>query len=764
VTTLPDPQVPDDLPARLADEAAERLLRAADDRRDRELAALMAAHPEHAAALRRLAVELAAAEAMLDVTFAGERRDMPTEIGGPRNVRTLGEGAFGVVRRLVRRNRAAAAMAGSGIVLAVGLAFVFTYGAWKDAEAAEARSRAAANMADVRGIVGRLLQRANDPALFETARGDVMRQALSAEALTFADHLLVSDARDPVLLADRCEALQAISQVHWLLGEPEPARRAAAEAARIAAGLVASEGATPPNRGLFGAALYREGRALAQAARHDEAEPKLAEAAAHLAAAPPARFAALHADALGERAGMLPVEAAAEAEHCYRQAIAIYETLRAGGPVMAEVHQGHVTASLGLGRLLIRVRRYAEARNELEMVATDVESLPRGRLRLQSEFYDLRATVAWEIGERTSTLPDFEAASEAANAWCEMQPRRNRAHRLRVDRLRQLGRARNWLGDFEGSSEACRESVDAAEKLAALFPEDPTTATFLIDCLCDFAYMLRDRFRQQDLAEAASCIARALQVDERLGDAMLPGRHPRWVLLTTHAAIEESRGGADAGCSWAQVDGALPSSVPPYDAEVDLMLEGLTGIARWRLRTGELGEVQRRIALARTIVETRPGHRERLVEVGWLEANLAVAAGDPAAAAAAAERVAAARPTWFGLRRAADCLRLAWRAAGSGAEADGYRDRAAGLYQQVAEQLGEDVAKAPDDPRFVLPWGFSRVHLAEIAAAAGDAALARGHLTAALPLLEQVREDAQHDQWSEEAFAAGRELQRRLDR
>ena len=131
---------------------------------------------------------------------------------------------------------------------------------------------------------------------------------------------------------------------------------------------------------------------------------------------------------------------------------------------------------------------------------------------------------------------------------------------------------------------------------------------------------------------------------------------------------------------------------------------------------------------------------------------------------AAADRILAARSTWFGTRRAADCMHLAWRSAvAAGDAADGiYAERAAELYERVMKTLAPDVAKDANDPWFVLPWGCACVRSAELTAAAGDTPKARGLLAAALPMLEGVRAASPADQWDEGVMRDGLALQARL--
>jgi hypothetical protein len=303
--------------------------------------------------------------------------------------------------------------------------------------------------------------------------------------------------------------------------------------------------------------------------------------------------------------------------------------------------------------------------------------------------------------------------------------------------------------------------------MAVAFPEDPTSSSFLCNTLCGFAYVLRDRFRQQDLAEAAACVLRAIEVEAHI-PAVVTDRQQRWQLLTTLAVIETSRGAPDAGQRWAEVDAILPSADPDMDnAVLNLFLEAETGIARWRLGAGQPAEAKARLDSVRACCTARPSSNKLMVEVEWLEASIAAANGDHEAAAAAADRILEVRTTWFARRRAGDCVHLAWRLLHDRPDADAtvmasYRELAVTHYELVVRTLDPDIEQAPQDPWYVLPWGFCKLRLAELAAAVGETDAAKTLLAAALPCLEAVRSDAQIDQWDEPAFQAAVELRARL--
>jgi len=675
------------------------------------------------------------------------------------------------LRKFVRRNRAPVTMGLSALVVVTGLAVAFAYGSSKEAEAADARSAVAASQADARGVVTRLLRRANEPALFGTAQGDDVRRVLSAEALHFAEQLRASDPADLQLQGNSCEALQSVAEVHWLLGEPTQARAVATEAVRIGERLFAAEPANLRWRGLLAGSLRQLGRAIALAGNDAEAHPPLATAVEHLAvcaAADPAHYTSTYAAALREAAHTLPGQQRAQAVEMYRRAKDLYASMRVEPGRETEVRDNCFAAGIDLARALVDARKMEAAKEQLEQIAPLMAGAEPRPLRAQSEFHKLLGAVRWNLGERASTLPDFEAAAAAAEAWCRAQPRRNLAHRLRALRQADLGFTHNYLGNFDESSAAFRRSIDAAESLAQQFPDDSASFSFLCSNLCRFAYVLRDRFRLRDLAEAAACIERAIEVETRIPASVVTDRPPRWQLLATLAAIEESRGAEDAARRWAAVADNLPAwETIGDDVGLNLYLEAVLGIARMRLAAGDPAAVEAGLAAARECVEAHPDHNKLMVEVERLQARLAAANGDHAAAAAAAQRILDLRNTWLTRLRAADCMLLAWRVARAREDADpdavdGYRDNAGLSYRMVVKTLDPDIARDPPDPWYVLPWGFAKLHLAELEAADGNTGAAKSFLAEALPRLEAVRGDAQGDQWDEPAFRAGVELQQRL--
>ena len=667
---------------------------------------------------------------------------------------SVGPPALGYrLRKFVRRRRAGIAVGTSAVVLAAGLAAAFAYGSAKDAAVRD-------HLAEVRGVVGRLLQRANDPALFGTAAGDAVRQALSAEGLRFAEGLLANAPDDPLLQRDRCGALLQVSEMHFLLGEPTPARAAAVEAVRIAEALMITVPGDADVRGLLGTALRHHGRALALADDHGAALARLRPAIEQLDAAArhdPARHAHQLAAALREAGGASSVTDPNVAIADYERALAIY----AQSPERTR-REDLVSVRLELAGALTTVRRFEAAQQQLAAAEPELADVQMDRQRLTSQFHYLRGRLRYALGERATTLPDFEAAAAAAIAWRDAQPRRNLAHVLVCDRLAGLGMARNYVEDFTGSSAAYRDAIAAAEEFVRQFPDDRGAPTKLVRCLLDHAFVLRDRFRRRDLDEAAACIERAIEVDAALPPEVVSTRQPRWRLLAMLAEVETSRGSERRARLWREVEALLPPLVATSDNVRDHLLGAYVEVARTHLEAGEHTAAEPLLETARTCCLEHPQHHKRRIEVEWLIANCAAARGDFAAAGECGERIAKIRTNWFGYRRAGDCHRIAWHAAIDPDRRRRHRDRAAEYYRQVVKALAADVERYRDDPWYVLPWGFAQVHLAAIDSDRGDPAAARGWLEVALPALEAVRAEAHADLWDEAAWRGGLDLRESL--
>src|SRR6185369_18008917 len=98
------------------------------------------------------------------------------------------------------------------------------------------------------------------------------------------------------------------------------------------------------------------------------------------------------------------------------------------------------------------------------------------------------------------------------------------------------------------------------ETMTQEFPDSPTCLIDQCTVLREYAQVLWDRFRREDLAEAKACAAKATAVNDRIPKDADAGRQPRWQLLAMQAGIADSLGEPDAGALWQQVEAAMPAS------------------------------------------------------------------------------------------------------------------------------------------------------------------------------------------------------------
>ncbi|MBL9078412.1 MAG: serine/threonine protein kinase [Planctomycetes bacterium] len=670
------------------------------------------------------------------------------------------------LKRLVRRHRTAVLALGSATLVAIcSLALVLHDRRSVGAEIDAAMARADASFATATAAVERLLERANDPLIREAPEGDATRQAMLGDALSFYDRFVQERPTDPAVRARRCRALLDLTHVHVLLGEAPRANESARTTVREAEALWSEAPSDSVLRGLLGEALCEDGRARSLAGDVAGAVASFTAAIDHLAvcaADRPAQFGLLHAIALRCAANATPRQTD---ELAWLQAsLQVIEKLQSVAPA-ADIATEYVLTACDLGEVLHGSGRLAESEAVLRQAAERLPLVAAERLHLSCRVSMLRANVAFQRGERHSTLEHYQAALTAATAWEQAQPRRLEPRVLHARTLRQLGYAQNYAGDFDDSVASYRQAIAIGEEVAARMADSKGRTIELTRMLEEYSITLLDRFDRRVLADAAACAERAVILEqEASGD--VPSER-RWRFLALRAAIADARVGGGGDEYWPAVEAVLVEEPEVAGRELDQLVGTYASLARWHLDHGRLAAATRWLQKAdATIARDPPQHGKRAVEAGWLTARLAAAHADHAACAAAAERILAARSTWYGRRRAADCLHLAWRCAsrepGTEEVAAGYRDRALDSYRRVKETLEQDVAQHPDDPWFVLPWAVASIRAAELSVAAADATAARPLLAAALPRLEAVRAVTPADLFDEQVLSDGRALQAQL--
>jgi serine/threonine protein kinase len=673
------------------------------------------------------------------------------------------------LKKFVQRHRIAAtalAVVAAATILVLFLAQEYRRSFVVEIDAATAR--ADAGYAAAAGAVAALVERANDPAVRDAPQGDAVRAAMLGDALAFYERFLRDRPGEPALLAERCRALLGMTQVCWLLGDSSRATDFALQAIQDGEAAYAADRANVERRGMLGEARCRHGLARALAGDHGGASTSLQEAVAHLAAAAaawPARFARLHVIALRNAATSLPPQASGDRIAALRTALAAADSLRKVAPPVADAETEFVVTCCELASELRIAHLHTEAAAVLQPAAAALPEVTSDRHHVAWRVSWLRASVAFDAGERPLGIEHLESALATADAWEREWPDRLPPKATKCRTLRGLGFMRNYVGDFARSEEDFRAAITIGEALLGRSPGDASRARELIVVLEEYVMTLFDRGRRGVLAEAVRCIDRAVALDAEFAAAGMPGEG-RWRRLGLQAGIADALTAGGGDRHWPGVEAQMPAAPGSLDADKDGVLAIYAGLARWHLDHDRAVAAAKALALAEAWIAQDPKyHGKRTVEVGWLTARLAATRGDHATAAAAADRVLAARSSWYGRRRAADCLHLAWRIASSDPAAAGvaeaYRGKALEWYRRVRGALAADVEKDPGDPWFVLPWAVAGVRAAELSAAT-DVAAATELLAATLPRFDAVRADTPADQWDEAAYGEGKVLQAKL--
>ena len=680
--------------------------------------------------------------------------------------------------RWLRRRRAA--LAGALALLALAL------GAWSalhfsskararagEADAAEERLEAQAQAADARAeraleqatlAAEKLVARANDERMRQP-ENEAVRQALAQDALGFYDQWMSERPTERRLRVGRCRALVSLSSVHWQLGQGADALRTAAEAAAEAEELFAEAPEELELRGLLAEALRRHGRALVLEQEIGAALPRFEAAVQHLdlcnRAAP--KGYALSLSSAYRELGTTQMELGhgETALDAFRRSVQVLEEHAGAGEVDAQVHSDLAIARDTLVHYLVPAGGVEEAKAVAAAAVAGLAAVTLDVHRVTGRVHMTLSQLAQAEGDRPAALEHAALAVAAEERWYAAEPARFLPGDVLIDDLGQLAELTSKAGDWQASDRALHRGVEIADALVARFPGDASRLLRLEGVLHDAAFQLYDRLRLPDLEQAQVFIQRALDVQ---AEAMERGGKPhreRGQLLTLLALIAEARGLATEA-TWDDVAAGLTPDLDVATEKHEFDFAGWLGVAACRLQRGRLTEASAALAQAERWVGDPPRHPSQACDAAQVRSRIALALGDAAAAGAAAERILEVRPTWMGCWRAADCFfeldRHLAADESAGPPSSASRDRAAELYRQVIEAIADDARLNPEDPWFVVPWGFSTLRLAELERLSSRPEAARELLEEALPALERVAALAHRDVWQAEAFEQGQSL------
>jgi serine/threonine protein kinase len=667
------------------------------------------------------------------------------------------------LRKFVRRHRSAAVAA--TLVAVFGGGAVALWAAGRRDDVASAAAVAEARFDEAKRAADRLFERANDPRLRGVSQNDAMRQALVADALAFYDRWLRERPSDPGLRRRRIDALIALSQVHWQLGQVADAERTAEEAVADARRLLADAPADATGRPFVAEAVRRLGRARFLARQVEPAHALLTEAVQLFelcfAAAPHAHGLSLSSCLRELASACLQSDRLDDALVATRRSIEVLEGLQALGSKDPVVGRDLGIARGALVDPLLRRGGLDEAEVVLARATAELDRLTTDRARVAALVHHGAARVARARRDAAAAVHHLEAAVAAAAQWCVDEPGRLQPAISFGDYLEDLVEAHERGGAFAAADAVWQRRIELAETMVRTFPADRQQPTTLVRVLADAAQAALDRWRRPALELAAVRAARALELVTTSPDAAGMAAQ-RWYFPTLVGRIGDARGD-DTAAAWEALAAQLPTEVPAAAQHRDQIVEAWFCIGTSRWGRGDLPGAEAAVAHGERQVDGAAANAGRQrADLAWLRARVATRRGDHAGALAAVEQLLDHRGTWLGRWRAGDCLvDIAALPTLPAAEAAPLRERAADLFAAVIAELTPVVEREPDDPWQVVPFGFVHLQSARLAAAAGDEAGARAHLAIGVPALERIASDVHRDVWNEAVWLAARELAQR---
>ena len=665
------------------------------------------------------------------------------------------------LRKLVRRQRAAAIAIGAGLLIAGASWFAIRH----QQTSIENERRTAATLAEARAqqaadAIEQLLARAGDERWRRLPENDELRRAIHQDALAFYELWLRDRPQDPRLRIGRCRALVTLSSVHWQLGQGQPALATATEAVAEANALASEGPGDPARRALLADALRRCGRAHALVGDMDAATAPIVAAVEHLEAlfqADSKHHGLSLSAALRE---LVSMQDDAEARlQSGRRSVAVLETLDLTNPTVAH---DLVVARCALARQLAGARQLEAAESVLAAAAAGLPQLEEPRAWGETLVHGSFGRLRQQRNDLAGAAASLELAVRAGEQWRRAEPKRHQpADNLRQE-LRLLidvhERAQQWaLADAR-----MEQTLQLTAELVAQFPNDIQHTATHYRTLRDFVRIKWDRFRLTDLTSAAALATRAVAAHAAWESLEPQRRTHRWEPLHFVALLEDARG-EDSGAAWDRVRAELPAEPPVGQPGAHEQFSAWSGLVASYLRRDRLADAAAALAAAERIAANPP----QVAEAASLQARIALRNQDTDTALVATDRMLASRRTRLTRWRAGDYLFAAAEILASGssspaANATACRERAATLYRELVDELRASAANSPDDAWHVCPFGFAALQLASLEAAAGRQDVARSLLATALPALERIAATADRDLWRPDVLQRGQALQSQL--
>ncbi|MFG0315676.1 MAG: protein kinase [Planctomycetota bacterium JB042] len=567
------------------------------------------------------------------------------------------------LRRFVERRPGEAAAAALLALVVVGGPLAY---AWMKARALEElasrQARAERNFGLALEAVDTMLTRVGDETLRFVPEMDEVRRGLLEDALAFYRQFTEDAGEEFAVRSEAARLRVRVGQVRSSLGELDAAERATRTAIAELEELVRTRPDDGTTRRALAEAYGQLGGQLAETGRTDEAAAAAEAGLARLRAAPgpPSPEDRLVESKLVHVRGNWNFARTDVALASFREALAIADELRAEDPENVEVRVRTALSAIMLGTLLARVGEVGEAAEHsrrsvalLEGLVADDPGDRRHARTLAGTLYNLSGLLLESAPEEAE-----EQCERALEIWREERRRHPSAPRFLVE-VATVSDRLAWLEHQRGRNEdAIRRLLDTAELLRAFVAEHPRLVDGRVQlgiALNSTSVQLRRLGREEEALRVADDGADVLSsLIEEVGPSVEALHHLGGLHHNAGRAL------SDLG----DVDGASARFERAIDASTRaLELEPSFAVARLYLRNHH-----------------------------WMLAESRITAGDPAGAAAAAERLpecAEDGPEEW--RRAAGFVaRAAWLAGGGEASA-AYDRRALELLHEAAEHGWADV-------------------------------------------------------------------------
>ncbi len=598
------------------------------------------------------------------------------------------------------------------------------------AEAVTQRKRAEARSGLARRAVDDMYTQVAERWLADQPRMEQVQREFLEKARAVYEELADERDVDPVVRREAGAAYRRAGEIHFKLGQFEPAERNYRQALAIAEDLSAGALAGPSFRREQAYALQHLAELSIKTGRNRDAEECLDRSIEMLAAL--ARdvptdpdYRRSLAESLDMRGYLMRlIGRMPEAEGSFRRAVEIHDDLEREGHSTPAIMRTRGGILLSFGDVLHRngrrdeaIRNFQRAISISEGLMATATALPRHRDQLAIGLGEL-GFVQFLHGKTAEAERNIRRAVDLWQRLADDFPQIP-GHRKRLESaLNRLAIIFARTGRIKENEEALRKAINLAEALVVESPAVPDLQADLIRDLGNFGNFLNETGRPR---EAEAILRRAIDLAERLS-AGFPNINEYRVLFVAlnlynlADLLRANRRGPEAEQTYGRVI-EIMESVPANtgDALLSRLIHGgaLSSVGRYRLERRDFANagqlLERARDLCRSAEKLAPGNPDPLRLAAAVAATFArtrLAMGDKAASAAAAAEAARAATDFAraagdrpeALVEAAQLLARAAQGTGDDATQQEYNNRAVESLRQAAAKGFKDIGTIAGDP------------------------------------------------------------------